>query len=341
MVEDGFARVEQISFTALGGTGLVLLLWMVISVLGRVEGAFNTVWGVTAGRSVWRRFTDYLSILVVLPVLIAAASSVPAVDLVMRLLDEPGAALVRRLLESAPLKAATVLATTGLCFTFVLMFMPNTRVRTRSGLAGGFVTALLFLAWMRFCAAVQVGVASRGRIYGSFAVVPIVLFWVYVSWQIILFGAEVAFAVQNCGTYRMEAGAGKASFRARSMVALSIVVAAARGMLGQSGRFDVAAYAREKRIPVRLLNDVIADLERLGLIAAVADDEGTYALLRSPDALLVVDVLESLSDAGVQGAALGLDRIDAPVRRAVESFHREGHAALAKQTVHALAVPAA
>jgi len=322
LVQQAFDKVENISFTALGGVALILLIWMVISVLGRVEGSFNRVWGVTVGRSMWRKFTDYLSILIILPILIAAASSLPVVDYATRFLGDSSVAVVRGILDSAPLKTVTVVVMTTLCFGFIIMFMPNTRVKASAGLTGGFVTGLLFIGWMGVCAAIQVGAAKYGKIYGSFAVVPILLAWVYVSWQIILFGAEVAFAVQNYATYRMEQGSEKANFRARFTLALCLIVAAARNMLGMGERLDITAYAREQRIPVRLLNDVVSDLVRLAILAEVSEGSGYYVLLKAPESLEVQQVLAALSNSGVTMEKVGLADIDPVVTRVVDQADR-------------------
>lgn len=320
-VEAAFEKVENISFTALGGVGLVLLLWMVIQVLGHVERAFNSVWGVTTGRSMWRRFTDYLSVIVVLPILALAATSLPVVDFATRFFQEDTAHLVRAILGSGMLKGLTVLVMSTFCFSFMIVFMPNTKVKFLQGLLGGFITALLFIMWLKFCAFVQGGAVRAGRIYGSFAVVPIVLAWVYVSWEIILFGSEVAFAVQNCATYRMEQGSRYANVRAQLLLALAIITAAARRMLsGEEAEpgFDVAAYARARKVPVRFLNETVAILVQAGFLGELSDRQGRYALLKAPAALGVKDVMDAVMVSGVRADSLGLDGIGFHLEQAVD-----------------------
>ena len=325
MVDEAFVKVDSVNLTALSGVGLVLLLWMVIQVLGRVEFSFNRVWGVVTGRSLWRRFTDYLSVLVVLPILIAVASSLQVADLAARFLNDSAAQHVGTLIDAPALRALTVLVMTVLSFSFLLMFMPNTKVRPWPGLAGGLVTAMLFLAWLKACAALQVGAAKYGKLYGSFAVVPILLAWVYVSWQIVLFGAEVAFAVQNCTTYTMERGASRASARAKITLALSIVVAAARSMLAGKGSLEVGVYARQKRVPVRLLNDVMAELVRAGYLAPLSEQKGHFALLRDPAGLRAGEIIDTVVQSGVSTQELGLGlaepELEALVAKALSSIN--------------------
>jgi membrane protein len=316
MVDECFEKVGRVSFKALGGVGLVLLLWMVIGVLGGVEASFNRVWGVQVGRSIWRRFTDYLSVLFVLPLLAMAASSLPIADFASRYLDDAAAQNVRNILGSGVLKSAAVLVMTTASFMFVIAFMPNTRVQLAPALAGGGVAGLLFILWLRLCAALQVGVARYSAIYGSFAVVPILLAWVYVSWQIVLFGAEVAFAVQNCATYRMEHPGRTASPESRIRLALAVVVEAARAMFGQTTTFDTVRFARENRVPVRFLNEAVGELERAGLVAPLSEGSGRYVLLKAPESVKVGDVVSVVMREGATPGDLGLDALQPGVIRA-------------------------
>jgi membrane protein len=317
LVEGTFEKVDNISFRALGGVGLALLLWMVISVLGRVEASFNQVWGVTAQRPLWRKFTDYLSILLVFPILIIAATSLPLVDFATRFLDDSTADFVRRFLLSGALKHCAVIALTCLSFSLLLMFMPNVSVRLGPGLVGGTATGLLFLLWMWACASIQIGVANTGRIYGTFAVLPILLVWVNVSWRIMFLGAEVAFAVQNCATFRMEQGARRANVRAKLTLALTLVLDAAKVMDGSRSPLKVSQFAGTYRVPVRFLNDVVQELVEGGLLAELSEAPASYVLLRAPEFVMVSDVIKIILQHGVGGEDLGLERVDTLARGVV------------------------
>ncbi len=337
LIDDMFKKVENISFTALGSVGLVLLIWMVVQVLGRVESSFNRVWAASGGRPVWRKITDYLSVLLILPVLVTAASSLPIVDLISRVTGREIAETIGVLLESPFLRGLTVFGMTSLSFTFLLMFMPNTKVRLISGLAGGIVTALLFLLWLKLCATFQVAVGRYGNIYGSFAVVPILLAWVHVSWEIVLFGAEVGFAVQNVGTYRMEQGARQASIHAKVLMALTLVRDIARSMIRKEDVFDVSAYAREHKVPVRFLSDVLKELEDASLLGQLSDRTGRYVLLKAPVAISAGDVSDAVIRSGVQSSQLGLDDMGARVARLAEAATGGSDDELSNTTIQDLA----
>ncbi len=337
LIEDMFEKVENVSFTALGSAGVVLLIWMVIQVLGRVESSFNRVWAAQGARPIWRKITDYLSVVLILPVLVTAASSLPVVDLISRVTGREIAETIGVLLESPFLRGLTVFGMTSLSFTFLLMFMPNARVRLIPGLAGGIVTAILFLMWLKLCATFQVAVGRYGNIYGSFAVVPILLAWVHVSWEIVLFGAEVGFAVQNVGTYRMEQGARQASIHAKVLMALALVRDIARSMIRKEDVFDVSAYAREHKVPVRFLSDVLRELEDASLLGQLSGRGDKYVLLKAPAAIPAGDVSDAVIRSGAQSGQLGLGDMGTMVSRLAEAATGGSDDELRNTTVQDLA----
>ncbi len=338
LVERGFERVEEINFARLGTVGLILLIWMVIEVLGRIERSFNRVWGIKRRRTVWRRFTDYISVLVILPVLVGAAVSIPVVDLVLGYMPDRTAAFLQQVVESGFYKNLVVVGMTTLAFAFVIMFMPNTTMRFSSGLSGGFVAGVLFLFWLWLCATVQVGAARYGRIYGSFALIPIVLAWVHVSWQIVLLGAEVAFSVENWSTYRMERNASDASVAARLTLAVMILRETGRAMSGQQAPFEITRFVQERRIPIRFVHAVVAQLEAAGYLAPVAGQPDRYVLIRTPDLLSVRDVLHLLLHDGADAPALGLQpgQLDPAVAKVVKQALGAAEGTVGQQTVASL-----
>jgi len=318
-VDAGFRQVEQINFAALGSVGLVLLLWMVVAVLGKVEGSFNTVWGVTKGRPLYRKITDYLFMVIVLPFLITMAASFSIAEFVSTFLHGSLASWLTQFIGTTIWKNITVLGLTSFTIAVLIKFMPNTKVQWRPGLIGGLVAALLFIAWLWFCKSFQVGVAKYSKLYGSFALVPIVLFWVFVSWEIVLFGAEVAFAVQNCTTYRLEYDSKRANVRSRLILGLSVIVAAGRAMKGKVESFETAEFARSHKIPVRFLNDVVEELVHLKFLASVSEETGRYVMIKTPSDVTVRSVLDGMMGAGVQPEALGLMNIEPDIERIIKT----------------------
>ena len=336
MLDAGFAHVQNINFAELGGLGFILLIWMVVAVLGRVEASFNRVWGVSVERPMLRKFTDYLFMVIILPFLITMATAMPIAEMVAKCVNPEVADRINALLGSGYLKTAIVLIATLATFSVIIKFMPNTKVRIRPALVGGIVAGLLFIAWLWTCASFQMAVGKYSKLYGSFAIVPIVLFWVYVSWEILLFGAEVAFAVQNCTTYRMEQGARRANMPARITLALSIVVEAGRAMLEKTGGLNVADYARDRIVPVRFINDVADELVQEGFLASLAGEEGCFVLLGAPDSFRVKDIVDAVVGSGVKPEALGLKGIDPRIEQVVQTAADGIGGSLSRMTIQDL-----
>lgn len=193
-----FKRVEQFDIGTLGWIGFGFLLWTVISSLASVESSFNQIWDVPEARKIWKRAYMYLFIMVVIPVLATVAMSVPILNIVKNIiLATLGATWLTKwagdgiiwLLDSAAFRMALTLFFSSLLFGFVYWVLPNCKVPWKYAWTGGFVTAFFFGAWIKLCAVAQVGIAKSSALYGSFAFLPIVLAWLYMSWQIVLLGA--------------------------------------------------------------------------------------------------------------------------------------------------------
>lgn len=203
-----FDRVEKFDVETLGWIGFGFLVWTVISSLGMVEVSFNQIWSVAKARPIWKRACLYPLISIVLPVLAAIAAALPILRVVKDVIVATmGAMWLTKwvsdglvwFLDSWLFRTAFSLTFASLAFALFFQMMPNCRVRFRPAFWGGFITALLFGGWMKLCAVAQVGIAKSSALYGSFAFLPIVLAWMYMSWEIILLGANMAYAFQSQG----------------------------------------------------------------------------------------------------------------------------------------------
>ena len=311
-----------------------MLIWSVVGTLGKVEDSFNQVWGVEQPRPLLRKVADYLFVIMILPFLITAVSSVPVANMVANIMDKTVGGAVsaqfKAVVGSGLLKAGITLTVGTLTFAFLLGFMPNTRVKAGPALAGGLVTLVLFWGWLKLCAMLQVGIAKYSALYGGFAVLPILLMWVYTSWQIVLLGAEIAFAAQNRDTYMLEQNASEASQRARLLLALALCAAMARqARAAGGGPFDAEAFAHAQGVPRRFLNDVLDCLKRHGLLAEVADRPGAYLLCRCGSSVTGAEVVRTLLDDGEKPEALGLGGLGASVLALNGKFDQAVEAALA------------
>ncbi len=203
---DIFDRIDRFDIGTLGWVGFVFLLWTVISSLGMVEVSFNQIWGVAKPRPVWKRAYMYMFVSIILPVLVTLAMSLPilnvAKDVIVATLGATwltkwvGDGLVW-LLDSWIIRFAFTFAVASLNFALLFYLMPNCPVNFKAAWRGGAITAILYGGWMKACAIAQVGIAKSSALYGSFAIFPILLAWMYMSWEIILLGANMVYAFQK------------------------------------------------------------------------------------------------------------------------------------------------
>lgn len=299
--------VNRTNFWALGWVAVVVLFVTVVQVLSSVESSFNKVWGVESARSIVRRFINYISMIVVVPVLIMLAFTINA--------SMSSDAMIMRLGEAAPVYRAMLRAlpfvSTTVAISLLFICVPNTSIRFKPALTSAIVTALLWIGWQNIYVSLQVGVARSNAIYGTFASVPIFLMWLYTSWVIILLGAELCFALQNHVTYDLERSAGQANNRAKVMLAFSIALQAGRSFLRGDSLFNAAEFARVHRIPVRLINELIRIMVRGGLMVETVGHEECYVLRRPLEEITLKNILDLVNADGTGPEKYGFGA-DAP-----------------------------
>jgi membrane protein len=263
-----------------------------------------------------RQVTNYVSVLVLIPLLLGVASTADIyIKTVTAWLPETMVGGAHKLLLTA-----TTLGATWLALCALIRFVPNTAVHLMPAVISSLLTAFVFVGWQKLYIAMQIGVARFNAIYGTFAAIPIFLAWLYTSWVIILLGAELAFAIQNSATYEMEGAADKASFRARLTLALAIMRRAAMTTIGSQPPFTTDVFARENRVPIRLLNDIIRLLVRAGWLVRTAEPESAYVLVKAPSLITVREIVDTVLLDGTQSRQLGFSRLDdsvEPILKAV------------------------
>ena len=311
--EQIFNQIGNISFGTLGGIGLIVLIWMAITMLSQIEASFNNVWGAPP-RGLWRKCADYLAIIIVVPFLGIAASTIPIVALVTKyaygytfgLMSEEWFARLLRFCIGSFFSVAL--------FVVVLMFVPNTRIRFKAGLVGGITTAILFSVWLKACMALQIGVVKYSKLYGGLAALPILLAWVFMSWQIILFGEELTFSVQHSESFFRDEGANNAGARPKWRLGLALCVEMARQWAKGGGVFDCGAYVKARHISGRLVANVMGILAGADIVAETGVGSGLFVLLRSPERITVGEIIAAIADHGTPPESLGLSNTDGPLR---------------------------
>lgn len=287
--------VRDADLRSLGTLGAGILLVTTILALRQIEETFNEIWGVRHSRSWIRRFTDYLAVIIVAPIFAAMA-----ISLATTLQSEP---LIHRLLEYNYFHALYDLGLQQtpklmlvIGFTFLYWFFPNTRVKLWAGGVGGLVAALLFLAAQDLYVQFNVGMARANALFGVFYLIPLFLAWNYLSWAIVLLGAEVSFALQNLSHYRREIRGELAGPAEREAAGLQIAVEIGRAFRDSAPPPTSDELAESLGLSVRIVRHMLHVLEGAGIVCPVAqeDREGAYLLGRPAEKVLVIEVLWAL-----------------------------------------------
>lgn len=288
--------VDKMSASALGSVGLITLFITVLSLMSTIEDSFNHVWRVKSPRRLARRFSDYLSAIVVGPVLVFAAVTITATlqnNAIVHALASLQAfgAVILFLLRLIPY------ITLWGAFTFVYTFIPNTRVRLSSALVGGLVAALL---WQTVGWGFAVFVTSSTRyyvIYSSFAILLLFLLWLHVGWMIVLLGAQVAYAHQHIHFYQREHDLLAQSSSGREKLALQLLVLIGRNFYQGLDPINVLELSNRMRLPAGVIKELLQMLTQTRVLISLADEE-SFVLGRDPQSISIKEILDSVRNGG-------------------------------------------
>ncbi len=286
----------------LAGAGVLILFWAVIKLLDNIERAFNDIWYLKQGRTWVRKFSDYLALMLICPVLLIMTSSfnvfiasqmehiTAKIELLGRI-----SFLISFFLKFTPFFFLWVL------FTFIYMVMPNTAVSFRGGLFAGIISGTIFQIVQKAYIFFQVGVSKYNAVYGSFAALPLFLLWLQLSWLVVLFGAELSFAYDNEESYEFEPDSLEASHYFRRLLALRIVVLCVQKFIKGETPLDASTIAQTLEAPSRLVREAIKELVEARVLSMVKDEEETkwcYQPAQDVNNLTVRKVIDMLDRHG-------------------------------------------
>ena len=260
--------VENVESTVLGTIGILFLIYTIVTMIQKVEEALNFAWHVERPRSLGRRITEYLVVMLIGPLV--------AVLTMVMLASVEGSAAVARLEgmatgETGRLHFAPYLLTIGL-FLFVYTYMPNTRVRFVPALIGAVTAGTLWTLLGAMFTRIVVYSTKTMAIYAGFAVVLLFLLWLYVSWLILLLGAQLSFYLQHPEHLRTGHEDVEVTGALRERLAMSVMWLLGERFLDGGSRWTVNGLAERLMMPGHVLNDVVSALEAQGLILTAEDD---------------------------------------------------------------------
>jgi membrane protein len=301
----GFSNslLEQTKGGLIAGIGLLVLFWSVLKVLGHIEMALNDIWEIKKQRSWGRKFSDYLAIMLISPILVLMSGSATVfITTQLEQITQKVALLgvfsplISFLLKFMPYVLIWVL------FTILYIIMPNTKVNFKAGLLGGVVAGTLYQIAQGAYISFQIGAARYNAIYGSFAALPLLLMWIQISWWIVLFGAELSFANQNVDTYEYEPDSLKVSPGFKKLLTLQIAQLLVKKFANGDKPLTDIQISGQLEMPIRLVHNILFDLVASGLVSETQtnqDKEIAYQPACDINRLSIQYVLEALEQSGI------------------------------------------
>ena len=293
ITEQVIGFVDNIKVGVLGALGLGLLIYTVITLLQKIELSFNFVWRVKRARPLTQRFTQYLSVLMVGPLLIFSAVGVTAAFF--------GSSAVQELVTIEPLGTLFGIVAKLLpflfviaAFTFVYVLMPNTRVRVGSALVGAAVAGVLWQTLGWGFAAFIAGSTKYTAIYASFAIVIFSMIWLYLNWLIVLIGASIACYHQYPALLVTPRREFRLSNRVKEKLALLVSAFIGRSYYTNAPAWSLDTLAGRLGVPVMSVEIVLAAIQRAGYITETADVPPLYLPARSFETIRVKELLDTL-----------------------------------------------
>lgn len=274
IVEKIIIFVDNIKVGVLGVVGLAVLIYAVLMLMQRVESAFNYIWRV-GDRSMARRFSDYLTVLMIGPLLLFISSGLTTTIRHSPFIKEFEESTVFGSVLDIP---AIILpwAILAVAFTFIYAFMPNTKVRIFPAFVGGFFAALIWKIMGYGFSIFIANSASYVAIYAAFATMIIFMIWIYLSWLVVLIGANISFYVQNLHAVKITREPLVLSPRFRLALGLGILTLIADHYYKDEPPWTLHALSKYFHLPLLAVEDVLNALEEGGIILSESKHENAY-----------------------------------------------------------------
>jgi membrane protein len=311
----------------IAGVGVAVLFWTVIKVLGNIERSFNDIWGIKQARNLGRKFADYLSMMLFCPILVIISSSITVfittqITTIAQKIALLGffSPIIFTGLKLLPYAVIWAL------FTFIYIFMPNTKINFKSGILAGIIAGTIYqiLQWgyIHF----QVGVAKYNAIYGSFAALPLFLVWLQLSWLVVLLGAEISFAHQNVDTYEFEQDCLKISLNFKKVISLRIVQMLTKNFYEGIGPSTAAQISHNLDIPIRLVRQIIYELIESGIVTETkltGFKEVAFQPGRDINSFTIQYILEALENRGINNIPVAQTKELKTIHESLKAFEEK------------------
>jgi membrane protein len=286
----------------IAGIGIMVLFWTVIRVIGNIEESFNHIWKIKKNREFSRKLSDYLSLMLLAPVLLIAASSI-TVFITTQItgwikktpLPEDSMAILLSILNYSPIIIMSIL------FSFIFIFIPNQKVDFKAGIIAGIVTGIFYQLIQLSYLELQIGVSNYNAIYGSFTALPLFIIWLQLGWLMVLFGCEICFFIQHYDVYKHNENFLLLSFRLKKFIALRIMQLIIHQFIHAENAFNAKQIALTLSLPIVVIQSSLNTLIACRLIVqlnVIEQGEILFQPAQDVHRLTVYDVIDALEKQG-------------------------------------------
>ncbi|MBL8859869.1 MAG: YihY family inner membrane protein [Planctomycetes bacterium] len=319
-IDKVFDFVKETNVSALGFFGLALLLFTVLKLLSTIERSFNDIWGVQRSRSILRKISDYLAMVVVTPIFLFVAAGLTTAAQNSVKVDEFGARYGLGHALDVVLPLMPVLALLA-GFAFIYMAMPNTKTRFLSALIGAIVAAALWQIALLLHLKFQIGIARYNAVYSSFAAIPIFLVWINMSWVIVLLGAEISFAHQSEPSYAHIEQSELKDHAFKERLGLRALTRIGQEFLAGRPALTASLLAVELAAPQRVLEEVLYAFVDRGLLAETnSSEEPGFLPAKDLESITVKSVIDALKGTAGPIESPAANAVDAHIDRILAGF---------------------
>ncbi|MBE0679830.1 MAG: YihY/virulence factor BrkB family protein [Bacteroidales bacterium] len=266
--------LEQTSGGWLAGIGVAFLFYSVGQLLSYVESTFNSIWRVEETRVWYRQVTDYLAVIILVPALFIASSSVTvlATTKLTDILSQSDMLEVFKPVVSFLVKLIPFILLCTLS-TAAFLAMPNTRVKLRSALFAGLIAGIALQVLQIVYVESQMGITRLGTLYGSFAAVPLLMVWIQMSWVVLLMGAQLSYYMQNITRYEFEFDVQTVSPRQKKRLSLLVMHSLIDDFVKGVKPRAPEEISMELSLPVRTVHDCLDMLHEASMVTEVWNEE--------------------------------------------------------------------
>jgi len=288
----------------IAGIGIVFLLWTVIKLLSHIELSFNDIWYVKKSRTYGRKFSDYLSIMLISPILFFLSSSVTVFITTQITVITQKVALIGMLSPAIFFMLKLIpYCLIWILFIFMYILMPNIKVNFSSGLIAGVISGTIFQIVQWAYVDFQVWMTKYNAIYGSFTVLPLFLIWIQLSWMIVLFGSEISSARQYVDTYDFEPDRRSISTAFKKLLSLNITYLIISTFSKGEMPLTASNISQTLEIPIRLVQEILDELVEIDILSNTErkdnNKEVFYQPARSINLITIKSVIEAMEQKGV------------------------------------------